>query len=639
MATLPISPDVTSEVNQVTNYVQNISRYDGFMVIVSSKGSNKLKTIESVNELFEEYGEPDIITYEKYAYGLITAQNFIQYGGVLKVLRCADPASTLSNLYLAIDESGSKPVLVMGNKSGLHTEQEVLSFLKDGDGTGLVKPCYIYYAKGTGAEYNKFYTKITPTLNLENTYLLDIYTTNIDGTPYIIESFYVSYDSDVTDMSGDSRYLEYVVNKFSASLKAGLNDDNVSLLKDFTSGDNVIDIESDPPVAPNDGDRYIVGSSATGDWAGHETEIAIYSTLAAGWNFETVTKGEVYRAVSPEPDGSYQKWIFDGDSWENFDYGTALFTPASPTDHSYKQLLEGGDGALLVNGKVDRAAANTLLIAGLNGLLDPIAVDPESTDYLVVIDPGYPSVDKAGNPIGDVKAAIFNLCQYMRRDCFAIADNGDNVTIDDEVYARENSNNYNTFYGTLLCNYTQYFDSWAKQNVWVSPVYHYVKLLGAEFSARGPGLPVAGYRRGIVNGLEDLRYKANKAERDTLYLKQLNLIAHFTDANVFWTQMTTQTMRAPLSFNNNVLTWLIIDKNLRNFAKYYLQERNTEYTWNLIEKAIGSYLDHEQSEKTIESYTLSVSASDYEKKLGIVVVDISIKFYDIIEHVKLRYTI
>lgn len=41
--------------------------------------------------------------------------------------------------------------------------------------------------------------------------------------------------------------------------------------------DSCIDILSDPPVAPNLGDRYLVGPVATGDFSGQEDKIAEYN--------------------------------------------------------------------------------------------------------------------------------------------------------------------------------------------------------------------------------------------------------------------------------------------------------------------------------------------------------------------------
>ena len=50
----------------------------------------------------------------------------------------------------------------------------------------------------------------------------------------------------------------------------------------------VADIASAPPGSPTVGDLYIVGGSATGDFAGHENDLAQY--LTGGWVFYTPFK-------------------------------------------------------------------------------------------------------------------------------------------------------------------------------------------------------------------------------------------------------------------------------------------------------------------------------------------------------------
>lgn len=43
-----------------------------------------------------------------------------------------------------------------------------------------------------------------------------------------------------------------------------------------------------PPGSPVEGDKYLVASSATGAWAGHDNQIALYS---GGWVYFTMRKG------------------------------------------------------------------------------------------------------------------------------------------------------------------------------------------------------------------------------------------------------------------------------------------------------------------------------------------------------------
>jgi hypothetical protein len=58
-----------------------------------------------------------------------------------------------------------------------------------------------------------------------------------------------------------------------------------------------------PPVSPSDGDVYVLGTSCTGDWSGHDEEIAFYKSSA--WEFVTPVEGWCMFAV---------------DVWETFRY-------------------------------------------------------------------------------------------------------------------------------------------------------------------------------------------------------------------------------------------------------------------------------------------------------------------------------
>jgi hypothetical protein len=57
-----------------------------------------------------------------------------------------------------------------------------------------------------------------------------------------------------------------------------------------------------PPVAPSDGDRYIVGSDPIGDWFGHDNQVAYFS---AGWRFLQPIPGWIAYVAS---EGSYYQY-------------------------------------------------------------------------------------------------------------------------------------------------------------------------------------------------------------------------------------------------------------------------------------------------------------------------------------------
>ena len=64
----------------------------------------------------------------------------------------------------------------------------------------------------------------------------------------------------------------------------------VSGLTDATAWqDPVLGLQSAPPVSPNEGDRYLVATPGSGDWAGHDEEIATWD--GAAWTFQVADEG------------------------------------------------------------------------------------------------------------------------------------------------------------------------------------------------------------------------------------------------------------------------------------------------------------------------------------------------------------
>lgn len=78
---------------------------------------------------------------------------------------------------------------------------------------------------------------------------------------------------------------------------------------------------STPPGSPNDGDAYIVGPSATGDWAGHEDEIAYDN--AGTWQFISPVEG--MRLYMDDEAATVE---YTGAAWVAVD-GTQILTDAA----------------------------------------------------------------------------------------------------------------------------------------------------------------------------------------------------------------------------------------------------------------------------------------------------------------------
>jgi len=146
--------------------------------------------------------------------------------------------------------------------------------------------------------------------------------------------------------------------------------------------ESVLEELADPPGSPTTGDRYLVIATATGDWAGHEDDIAEWE--GAAWDFTTPTKG-------------FALWIEDVGRQKTYN-GTVWVLFGTTIDHG--NLIGLGDddhGQYLNNARHDIVGRHTLgsvvphdnladLAEKAHGSLSGVATDDHHTktgDYEV----------------------------------------------------------------------------------------------------------------------------------------------------------------------------------------------------------------------------------------------------------------
>lgn len=148
---------------------------------------------------------------------------------------------------------------------------------------------------------------------------------------------------------------------------------------------------SAPPASPSDGDRYIVGPSASGDWLGKASQIAAYQDNA--WMFY-------------EPLIGWLAWIEDE---------TALF---SWTGTDWQVVSSGGGGSVnpapLVGVNATADATNKLTVKSDAVLLSHDDVTPGSGDQRTVI-------NKAG--AGNIGSLLFQSNSSGRGEAGLTGDN------------------------------------------------------------------------------------------------------------------------------------------------------------------------------------------------------------------------
>ncbi|MCB1487028.1 MAG: DUF2793 domain-containing protein [Bauldia sp.] len=191
---------------------------------------------------------------------------------------------------------------------------------------------------------------------------------------------------------------------------------------------------TDPPGSPAEGDRYIVAATATGDWTGHENDIAAFTdgvwaffTPSAGWLAFDAAGGALL--------------LFDGSDWlavGDFLGAVTQFGINATADATNRLAVgsnavlfaaieagDGGDGDVrfVVNKETDGDTASLLFQSGYSGRAEVglagdadlvFKVSANGTDWVEAIrvdkDTGLPAIlyDNAtsGLTAGTVQAAI-----------------------------------------------------------------------------------------------------------------------------------------------------------------------------------------------------------------------------------------
>jgi len=105
--------------------------------------------------------------------------------------------------------------------------------------------------------------------------------------------------------------------------------------------DSVLTFSGTPPGSPNDGDRYIVEATATGDWTGLEDYIVEWSTASGIW--ETYAPNEGFTTFVEDEDKYY---LYYNGAWapmgEGIDHGDLI--GLGDDDHTYYVPTDGSRG-------------------------------------------------------------------------------------------------------------------------------------------------------------------------------------------------------------------------------------------------------------------------------------------------------
>lgn len=631
-----------------------------FLAGFTRKGrDNELVFVGSRSDFISEWGEPNITEFGKnFGQGPYIAYNFLGESGALYWMRLLPDDATYSNIRIDAklanaDSSASISITYVGS---LNTQAEITTNLSQ---SGDIKPICFLRPIGRGDYYNSLGVRLTEHSNptLSGIYVLDIYEKQPDGDDVIVESFDVSFNPFAVDNAGDTVFIQNILAAYSTILRA----DMVLANGDYSSGFELVAKIYDNEIGSVTVD--LTSGSATikdnkqdfSDWQYDGTDNSLFVVVAKdakgneiwGW-MGTSDPSQDNEVVNVFPSrnlaGATAGWngavsTFDVNSTisyqvkESYTSIASAFISSIPTP-----LKKGSEGSLRTStGKIDTDEATNLLEQGYSGIItNPVTgqaedniLDVENVYFTLVYDAGYPS---------DVKTAISTLCQ-TRRDCVAILDNGDNVTLNASIASRNNTNTFNTFYVALYEPYNKVSDPFTGEDIWFSPLYHMSYLIPRNDNVAEIWYAAAGFNRAAIDSIKELRYNAKLSQRDQLYLKQLNPICHFSAGYVVWGQLTSQAKASALQDLNVVRLVLYCKRAIEQYCSYFIFEQNDPITWGQISGSIVGFLEDIKSRRGLDSYSIDVGATDYEKKLKRCHVNIILQPTKTLEQIELNFSI
>jgi len=269
----------------------------------------------------------------------------------------------------------------------------------------------------------------------------------------------------------------------------------------------------------------------------------------------------------------------------------------------------------------------TLLSFAYLGLIDDDVLDLDDIYMPLVYDAGYPT---------EVKDSIVRLTSELRLDGVAILDNGDNASVNEALAKREDYHTYNTTYASIFESFSKIFDTFTGKEIWVSPVYHMSTMIPLNDRLYEIWYPSAGFNRGTINGIRELRFNPKLTQRDQFYLNQINPIVKFSIGYTMWGNLTSQRKPTPLQDLNVIRTVLYIKRSLEQYLKFFLFEFNDEETWNQMFQAVDPFLGEIQRRRGLVTYSIDVGATEYEIKTKKAHVNVTLQPTRAIEQIELN---
>lgn len=210
---------------------------------------------------------------------------------------------------------------------------------------------------------------------------------------------------------------------WSSSMIRGAIDASIFGIGEFI--DSVLDKLAAPPVAPTDGDRYMIIATASGAWTGKEAQVAQYVTDA--WDYTIPTEGTCCYV-----DDEDLLYVFNGTTWVPIN-NYALASSEPPSVSSSTSGATGDATTVARSNHSHDLGTHTHADNTAGGTISHTALTDKGTTTHADIDSQIPSADEKDALYGtegdaDADNPYMTLLDFM--EAFGFEIDGDLVELD-----------------------------------------------------------------------------------------------------------------------------------------------------------------------------------------------------------------
>ena len=615
MASTLLSPGVEIQERDLTvGSIETVEVNVGAIAGAFSKGPVlKPVRIASESQLIEQFGEPTDANANEWW----TAASFLQYGGVIDVVRCATTGQLTAS-----DDNVTSPYTL-----SIPTVEVYESTYAN----ATANP-FKWAARSPGSTSNAIKVAIIDkgadvTLSLDGalaTTTIGTAVATASGSPNGSKSGFIydwdSVNNKVSLITSDTWVATDVIEN-------GVTDLNVTAKTEWYDGQTAFSGVTWASIAPRPGtspyvaerggandEMHIVVYDSTGVITGKPNTLLEKFTYVSKANDAKTASGAVnyYPTVILNKSqyvywGSHEDNAYDVSgnaaitSGANFG-GTGNAGSDSTTTFDLFDNQSANRSYSFVKGAETLSSTSGQIQTGLEEFRDTETVD---IDYLLM--GGGDTGSKTNSQA--IAATVLSICS-SRKDAvgFISPYYGDVVGVTSSATQTQNvvdfySNLQTTSFGVFDSGWKYIYDRFADK-------YRYVPLNGdvaglcASVTANGtPWFSPAGLNRGAIRGAVKLAFSPTKSERDALYQRRINPVTSLPGQGIVLFGDKTA-LASPSAFDRINVRRLfnVIEKTIGNAAKGVLFELNDEFTRNNFKNVVEPFLRGIQAERGITDF-------------------------------------